>query len=112
MREKKRLCYNDRMEYLWDEQKNEINVEKHGIDFADAHQVFQMPLLTKLDDRFDYGEDRWVGLGLLNNRVVNIVYREPGEEIRRIISLRKALPHERKYYEQFLRNQGRGSFAN
>ena len=100
------------MEYQWDPQKNESNLTKHGIDFVDAHKVFQSPVLVRLDDRFDYGEDRWVGLGLLDNLVVNIVYTEPDEKIRRIISLRKALPHERKSYERFLRNQLRGGFPN
>lgn len=93
------------MKYEWDERKNESNLEKHGIDFADAHRVFLTPVLTALDDRFDYGEDRWEGLGLLGGRVVKIIYTEPDEETRRIISVRKAVQHERKQYEQFLQNR-------
>lgn len=93
------------MEYEWDEQKNEINIAKHSIDFADAHRVFLTPVLFALDDRFDYGEDRWVGLGLLEGRVVKVVFTETNEETRRIISVRKALPHERKQYEQFLQDE-------
>ena len=93
------------MKYEWDEQKNEINQAKHHFDFADAHRIFLSPLLAALDDRFDYGEERWVGLGLLDERVVYIVYTEPDDETRRIISVRRALQHERKQYEQFLQNQ-------
>ncbi|MBD2677861.1 MULTISPECIES: BrnT family toxin [Nostoc] len=53
----------------------------------------------------DYGEDRYIGIGLLDGRIVVIVYTEPGEEIVRIISLRKALSHERKRYDQYLKNR-------
>jgi len=93
------------MRYEWDEQKNENNQAKHGFDFADAHRVFLTPVLITLDDRFDHGEDRWVGLGLLDSRIVKVVFTEPQEEVRRIVSLRKALQHERKQYEQFFQNQ-------
>nr|WP_309245595.1 BrnT family toxin [Desmonostoc muscorum] len=62
--------------------------------------VFNLRMLVYLDDREDYGEDRYMGIGLLDGRVVVVVYTEPDEEILRIISLRKALSHERKRYEQ------------
>ena len=90
---------------MWDEQKNELNLSRHNIDFADAYRIFLTPVLTALDDRFDYGEDRWAGLGLLDGRVVKIIFTEPDEETRRIISVRKALQHERKQFEQFLQDQ-------
>ncbi len=93
------------MEYEWDERKNEANVTGHGIDFADAHLIFLAPILIALDDRFEYGEDRWVGLGLLNGRIVKVVYTEPDEGTRRIISVRKVLQHEREQYERFLEEQ-------
>ena len=51
------------------------------------------------------GEDRWVGLGLLDGRVVVVVFTEPNSTTIRIISLRKALPYERKLYEQYLKNR-------
>ena len=93
------------MKYEWDERKNASNLEKHGIDFADAFRVFLTPVLAALDDRFDYGEDRWEGLGLLGGRVVKVIYTEPDEKTRRIISVRKAVQHERKQYERFLQNR-------
>ena len=93
------------MRYEWDEQKNQINQTKHGFDFADAYRTFLTPVVFTLDNRFDYGEDHWVGIGLLNGRVVKIVFTEPQEEVRRVISLRKAAQHERKQYEQFLQNR-------
>ncbi|MBC6431716.1 BrnT family toxin [Nostoc sp. HG1] len=93
------------MKFEWDQQKNEVNIAKHEIDFADAYRIFRLPLRISLDDRQDYGEDRLVGLGMLDGRIVVVVFRELDEETIRIISLRKALPYERKRYEQYLKNE-------
>ena len=64
------------MKLIWDKQKNSANVEKHCLDFADARKVFESPMLVKLDDRKDYGEDRWIGMGLMDMRLVVIVFTE------------------------------------
>ena len=93
------------MEFEWDEYKNQSNLEKHGFDFADAFRVFELPMVIDFDDRDDYGEDRYIGIGLLSGRVVVVVYTEPDEETVRIISLRKALSYERRRYEQYLKNR-------
>jgi len=85
--------------FEWNEAKNKINISKHGLDFADAPEIFNGPMLIQLDTRQDYDEDRWVGLGLIKDRVVVVVYAEQdnGDTIR-IISLRKALNYERKRF--------------
>jgi hypothetical protein len=93
------------MNFDWYERKNELNIEKHGFDFADANRVFDLPMVVELDERDDYGEDRWIGTGMLDGRVVVVIYTEFDEETIRIISLRKALSHERKRYEQYLKNR-------
>jgi uncharacterized DUF497 family protein len=93
------------VQFEWDEEKNKENIRKHGLDFADAWQIFDAPMLTALDTKEDYGEDRYLGLGFLRNVVVVVVYTEPKEETTRIISLRKALKHERKQFEEALRNR-------
>jgi hypothetical protein len=93
------------MKFEWDERKNQSNLVKHGFDFADAFRVFNLPMVVELEERKDYGEDRFIGIGLLNGRVVVVVYTEPDEETVRIISLRKALSHERRRYEQYLKNR-------
>lgn len=89
------------MNFEWDEHKNEANIRKRGIDFADAPEVFSHPMLTRLDTRYDYGEDRWISIGITRNRTVVVVYteRSQGKTIR-IISIRKALSYERKRYEE------------
>ncbi|MEH2251759.1 BrnT family toxin [Nostoc sp.] len=93
------------MKFEWYQQKNQANIAKHGLDFTDAPRVFNLPLRISLDERQDYGEDRWIGLGILDGRVVVVVFTEPDEQTIRIISLRKALPYERKRYEQFLKDE-------
>jgi len=47
--------------FEWDEAKNTANIRKHGIDFADAIDIFNHPMLAILDEREDYGEERWIG---------------------------------------------------
>jgi uncharacterized DUF497 family protein len=93
------------MRFEWNEQKNRANIRKHGLDFADAWEVFTLPMLVALDDRQDYGEDRWIGIGMLKSRVVIVIYTERDDNTIRIISLRKALTYERKRYEQTLRDR-------
>jgi uncharacterized DUF497 family protein len=93
------------MRFEWDEDKNKVNIRKHGFDFADAWAIFNAPMLVGLDDREDYGEDRWIGIGLLRTQVVVVVFVERSKDTIRIISLRKALSHERKRYEETLQDQ-------
>ena len=94
------------MKLIWDRNKNETNIEKHGLDFADAYKVFEAPMMVGLDKRKEYGENRWISIGLLDNtRVVVIVFTEPEEDTIRVISFRKATNDERKRYEQEFKNK-------
>jgi len=90
------------MIYEWDEAKNRSNFAKHGLDFADAERVLTGPCVTFVDDRFAYGEKRLISLGLLAGRVVVIAHAPRGDEITRIISMRKANRREQKIYEKRL----------
>lgn len=54
------------MEFEWDEEKNRANLEKHGISFDEAKHIFNGPILTRVDDRRDYGEVQEISLGLLS----------------------------------------------
>jgi uncharacterized DUF497 family protein len=51
------------MKFVWDEIKNRKNIQKHGIDFKDTAEMFNLPMLKGIDSRKDYGEERWVGIG-------------------------------------------------
>ena len=93
------------MVFEWDENKRAENIDKHDLDFADAWQIFDAPMLVDTDDREDYGETRFIGFGFLKNFVIAIVFAEPNEETIRIISLRKALKYEREYFEEYIANQ-------
>ncbi|MEO0647634.1 MAG: BrnT family toxin [Cyanobacteria bacterium J06650_10] len=93
------------MKFEWDEKKNQTNISKHGFDFSDANQVFSLPIAVEIDERYDYNESRLIAIGMLQGRVVVIVYTEPDRRTVRIISMRKALTHERKRYEQYLKNR-------
>ena len=77
------------MEFEWDETKPLTNLSKHGIDFIDVPLVFPVEIVTVEDERFSYGEQRFVTFGLLQRRVIAIVHTER-EEYTRIISALKS----------------------
>jgi len=85
------------MRFAWDKKKREKNLKKHGLDFEKAHIVFKGATFTIPDTRFDYGEERFATLGLLEADVVVIVHTEDKKEIR-IISMRKGTRNEQKIY--------------
>ena len=89
------------MTYEWDEAKNRRNFAKHGLALEDAEKVFAGPCVTFEDDRFDYGEERLITLGLLVGRVVLIAHAPRGERTR-IISMRKANRREQEIYQKQL----------
>ena len=84
------------MRFKWNDEKRKSNLSKHGLDFAQAHKVFDGVTFTFEDNRFDYGEQRFISIGLLND-VVIIVHTETIEEMR-IISMRRANKNEQKLY--------------
>ena len=93
------------MRFEWDEEKSISNLQKHGVSFEEAKEVFEDPFhISKLDHRFNYFEERWITLGRTKKDkilvVANMFFDENGEEIIRIISARKANQKERKFYEQ------------
>jgi uncharacterized protein len=97
-----KCIYNQSVKFEWDERKRSENLRKHAIDFIDVPTMFDSLMLVKLDDRQQYGEDRWIGIGLLRSIIVVVVYVERKADIIRIISARKANLDERKKFEQSL----------
>ena len=91
------------MEFDWDEAKRKANLRDHGIDFVCIEAVFEGETVTILDDRFDYGEQRYVTFGILEGRVVAVAHTETDELIR-IISVRKATKNEEKSYYKEIRD--------
>ena len=91
------------MRFDWDEQKNRRNRAKHKFSFETAQLVFSDPFALSKLDRVVEGEERWQTLGCIAGAVVVLVAHtvgeKEGEEVIRIISARKATPHEREIYE-------------
>jgi uncharacterized DUF497 family protein len=89
------------VKYSWDEAKNRANIARHSIAFGDAVSMFDLPMLRGVDKRFDYGEERWVGIGFLKGIVAVVVFTEDDDrdEIR-IISVRKATSNESKRFKE------------
>ena len=75
---------------------------ERDLDFARAGEIFAGPTLTRRDEREDYGEDRYITVGLLDAGMVVVVWTPRGETRRRIISLRKANAREEKRYAKSL----------
>jgi uncharacterized protein len=46
------------MRFTWHELKRQATLQRRGLDFAEAEQVFVGPTFTFEDDRKDYGEQR------------------------------------------------------
>jgi len=97
------LCITVRFE--WDEEKNAVNLSKHGVSFELAAHVFADPDYVLREDRVDEdGEMRWHAIGLVDAVLLLVVHvcrsNVDGEEIIRIISARKAREHEGRGYFQ------------
>jgi uncharacterized DUF497 family protein len=93
------------MNFEWDEAKNRANIRKHGFHFAEAEEMFRGSLLARPDTREDYGEERWIGIGMIQGRFAFVAFAQPSPDIIRVISLRKADHEERKEYEKALQNE-------
>ena len=75
----------------WDYNKNKINIEKHGIDFMDANKIFENPIISKVDNRADYKEKRFIGIGKLEQVIVVTVYTKRGKPIRWSVQLKNSV---------------------
>jgi len=89
------------MVFEWDEDKNHLNIEKHGISFEEAVQIFNDVHLSRLDTREDYGEVREISIGMITGTVVTVVVHTDRDEAIRIISARKANKRERNAYHAY-----------
>jgi uncharacterized DUF497 family protein len=89
------------MKFRWDDAKSRKNFAKHGLRFEDCELVFAGPCVSFEDDRFDYGEERLITLGLLAGRLVLIAHA-PYDDGTRIISMRKGNRREQKIYQERL----------
>jgi len=89
----------DESEYEWDEDKRAANLARHGVDFEEVRRFAWETALEVRDDRQPYGEERWIALGHVGNRLHVLVFAERRGRVR-VISLRKANARERRAYEK------------
>lgn len=86
------------MNIEFDPVKDEVNRKKHGVSLQAAAGFDWDTALEREDDRFDYGEQRFVAIGLIDFRLHVLVFTESSENVIRVISLRPAEKHETRYY--------------
>ena len=87
------------MEFDWHDAKADANLQSHGVSFDLAMTVFRDPFaVERLDDREDYGEERFVIIGMAEGNVVLFVAYTEREERIRIISARRATQYEQDDY--------------
>ncbi len=85
----------------FDSAKREQTLINRGLDFADAPKIFSGKHFTLADVRADYGEQRFISVGKLVDRIVVLIWTPRGE-VRRIISMRYANEREKTRYAQHL----------
>ena len=90
------------MAFEWDEAKNRANTVKHGIDFETARRIFDGPVLTRRDQRRDYGEERRVSLGRVDTAVIVVAHTSRNGNVR-LISARPASRAERRIWHDSIR---------
>ena len=92
------------MKFEWDSNKNALNIQERGIDFSDAYEMFENDLFVIPDNRKNYGENRFIGIGYIQNILMVIVFTKRLFNVIRIISLRKANKREQAKYKTSIQN--------
>ena len=88
-----------RLEFEWHDAKAEANLQAHGVSFELAKTVFKDPIaVERLDDREDYGDERFVIIGMAEGHVLLFVAYTEREDRIRIISAREVTQIEQDDY--------------
>jgi uncharacterized DUF497 family protein len=90
------------LSFEWDDAKASANIEKHGVDFIDAVQIFAGRTVEAVDDRQDYGETRIRSIGVHDGIFYVVVYTRRGTALR-VISAWKAGRNDRERYTDYTR---------
>ncbi len=88
----------DELQFEWDEEKAAANLNKHGVSFLRAAEIFANDIVERIDVREDYGELRLIALGRTGLTVYRVVFTWRAERVIRLISAQKASRHEQGIY--------------
>jgi len=84
--------------FEWDAGKAKANLAKHGVSFDEAKLAFRDPFgLEFVDDRFDYGEERFILIAMVRSRCLTVVYAAH-DDVCRLISARASTKIEQDAY--------------
>lgn len=89
------------MDFEWDHEKNEANILKHGVDFIDVMLIFETFVLSAVDRRHDYGEQRVRSIGIVDDDCFVVVHTQRGSSVR-LISAWKGGTDERELYRAYV----------
>ncbi len=85
--------------FQWDENKRNLNIKKHRVDFSDVVNIFYEDETIIIEDPEHYNEQRYIALGIDSKcRTVLVVHVYRENNVIRIISARKANKRECKQF--------------
>ena len=87
--------------FLWDEEKRQLVWRERGLDLLNAALIFDGPVLTELDARFDYGEDRYVSIGKVEEEYFVVVHTPDADAVRIITAWRAGRRARRRYQKRY-----------
>ena len=90
------------MTFEWDPAKDQANISKHGVAFETAKGIFEGPVVTRHDDRREYGEERYISVGRVGGALLVVAHTERAGRTR-LISARPASRRERKAFDERIR---------
>ena len=87
----------------WDENKRQDVLKRRGIDLLDAALIFENEVITQIDGRRDYGETRFVSLGMVDGECYIVVHTERNGVTRLITAWKGGQDDRTRYQERFAR---------
>jgi uncharacterized protein len=87
--------------FEWDDNKNKLNIEVRKVDFEYAALIFEGPVFTSIDTRKEYGEDRFISLGMVDDEIFVVVHTERNGSTRIITAWKGGRDDRSKYQARF-----------
>lgn len=90
------------MHFEWDEEKRQEIINKRDIDILYAALIFENEVLIQIDDRQDYGEERFAALGHVEGEYFTLIYTMRGDKTRIITAWKAGTNGEEEYKKRIL----------